>query len=169
MGVCAFNFISVLILTSVLCHCWLGGREGIRPVKTELWGAGVVISVERGADLHMAQRIPLPLTVSVISEHICFLLLVFLFLHFLFVGSVRWIKLTHVGFRAHVNIASLIVSFLASVKSRLVLPFWYRLTRVVPDRGPLNGCVCVCLFCTMGRLSGPCKIYVCVHLLLTLM
>jgi len=24
-------------------------------------------------------------------------------------------------------------------KSRLVLPFWYRLTRVVPDKGPLNG------------------------------
>ena len=33
--------------------------------------------------------------------------------------------------------------FLASVKSRLVLPFWYWLTRVVPDKGPLNGCVCV--------------------------
>ena len=32
---------------------------------------------------------------------------------------------------------------LASVKSRLVSPFWYRLTRVVPDKGPLNGCVCV--------------------------
>jgi len=32
---------------------------------------------------------------------------------------------------------------LASVKSRLVLPFWYRLTRVVPNKGPLNGCVCV--------------------------
>ena len=31
---------------------------------------------------------------------------------------------------------------LASVKSRLVLPFWYRPTRVVLDRGPLNGCVC---------------------------
>ena len=30
---------------------------------------------------------------------------------------------------------------LASVKSRLVLPFWYRLTRVVLDKGPLNGCV----------------------------
>ena len=30
---------------------------------------------------------------------------------------------------------------LASVKSRFVLPFWYRLTRVVPDKGPLNGCV----------------------------
>ena len=35
----------------------------------------------------------------------------------------------------------------ASVKSRLVLPFWYRLTRVVPDKGPLNGCVCVCVYC----------------------
>ena len=34
---------------------------------------------------------------------------------------------------------------LASVKSRLVLPFWYRLTRVVPEKGPLNGCVCVCV------------------------
>ena len=32
---------------------------------------------------------------------------------------------------------------LASVKSRLVLPFWYRLIRVVPEKGPLNGCVCV--------------------------
>ena len=33
---------------------------------------------------------------------------------------------------------------LASVKSRLVLPFWYRLTWLVPDKRPLNGCVCVC-------------------------
>ena len=31
---------------------------------------------------------------------------------------------------------------LASVKSRLVLPFWYWLTRVVLDNGPLNVCVC---------------------------
>ena len=30
---------------------------------------------------------------------------------------------------------------LASVKSRLVLPFWYRLTRVVLDKGSLNVCV----------------------------
>jgi len=22
------------------------------------------------------------------------------------------------------------------------LPFWYQLTLVVPDKGPLNGCVC---------------------------
>ena len=33
---------------------------------------------------------------------------------------------------------------LASVKSRLVLYFWYRLTLVVTEKGPLNGCVCVC-------------------------
>ena len=31
---------------------------------------------------------------------------------------------------------------LYSVKSRLVLPFWYWLTQVVPEKGPLNGCVC---------------------------
>ena len=29
------------------------------------------------------------------------------------------------------------------MKSRLVLPFWYRLTWVVPEKGPLNGCVYV--------------------------
>jgi len=32
--------------------------------KTEWWGAGVVICLERDADLHMAQLMPLPLTVS---------------------------------------------------------------------------------------------------------
>jgi len=37
---------------------------------------------------------------------------------------------------------------LASVKSILVLPFWYQLTWVVPEKWPLNGCVCVY---TMGR------------------
>ena len=35
---------------------------------------------------------------------------------------------------------------LASVKSRLVLPFWYRLTLVVPDKGPLNGCLFLTAF-----------------------
>ena len=34
---------------------------------------------------------------------------------------------------------------LALVKSRLVLLFWYRLTRVVPEKGQLNVCVCVCV------------------------
>ena len=41
---------------------------------------------------------------------------------------------------------------LASVKSRLVLPFWYRLTWVVPEKGPLNGCSS-CLFCIFLHLS----------------
>ena len=40
-----------------------------------------------------------------------FYFLVFLFLHFLVFGSVWYIKLTHVGFRAHVKIASKIVSY----------------------------------------------------------
>jgi len=34
---------------------------------------------------------------------------------------------------------------LASVKSRLVLSFWYLLTCIVPDKGPLNRCVCIYL------------------------
>jgi len=46
----------------------LGDRKGIRAVKTEWWGAGMAICLERGADLHMAQLMPLPLTVSCFSE-----------------------------------------------------------------------------------------------------
>jgi len=46
----------------------LGGRKGIRPVKTEWWGVGVVIYLERGADMHMAQLMPLLLTVSCSSK-----------------------------------------------------------------------------------------------------
>jgi len=43
----------------------------------ELWVAGVVICLERGADLHMAQLMPLPLTVSCFSKiHIGFTFLV---------------------------------------------------------------------------------------------
>ena len=60
--------------------------------RNEWWGAGVVICLEQDADLHMAQLMPLPLS-------------------------------------------------LASVKSWLVLPFWYHLTRAVPEKGPLNRCV----------------------------
>jgi len=59
----AFSF-----LPRVLWRCWLGSRKGIRPVKTEWWGAGMVICLERGADLHMAQLMPLPLTVSYFSK-----------------------------------------------------------------------------------------------------
>jgi len=46
----------------------LGGRKGIRPEKKLWWGAGVVICLEQGADLHTAQLMPLPFTVSCFSK-----------------------------------------------------------------------------------------------------
>jgi len=57
----------------------------------------MVICLERGVDLHMAQLMLLPLTIS------------------------------------------------CSNKIQIGLPFWYRLTWVVLDKGPLKGCVCVCV------------------------
>ena len=40
---------------------WAAGRaSGLK--KTEWWGVGMVICLERGADLHMAQLMPLLLT-----------------------------------------------------------------------------------------------------------
>ena len=58
-------------------------------------------------------------TVYFTSEHIrLFTFYFFCFLHFLVVGSVRQIKLTYVGFRAHVKIASRIVSY-RSIQSHL--------------------------------------------------
>jgi len=46
------------------------GRQGGHPVckKIEWWGAGMVVCLELGADLHMAQLMPLPLTVSCFSK-----------------------------------------------------------------------------------------------------
>ena len=52
---------------------------------------------------------------------------------------------------------------LASVKPRLVLSSWCRLTRVVPEKGSLNGCMCVCVHksmyhrgheCILGQVAG---------------
>ena len=77
------------ILPSVLWHCWLGGKKGIRSVKN--W------------DLR-----------GVWSE----------------VQTCIWPSCCHCHSLS-----------LASVKSRLVLPFWYRLTWIVPDKGLLNVCV----------------------------
>ena len=42
----------------------VGPQEGHPACKKEYWGAGVVIFLERGADVHTAQLMPLPLTVS---------------------------------------------------------------------------------------------------------
>jgi len=43
----------------------LVGRQEEHPAckKPEWWGAGVLICLVRGAELHMAQLMPLPLTV----------------------------------------------------------------------------------------------------------
>ena len=66
--VCVFVCVYFICMPSMLWRCWLGGRKGIRPVKTEWRGACVVICRERVADLHIAQLMPLPLTVSCFSK-----------------------------------------------------------------------------------------------------
>jgi len=48
---------------------------------------------------------------------------------------------------------------LASVKSKLVLPFWYRLIRVVMEKGPLNRCCCTRHIKTYG--DSRCNHHVC--------
>jgi len=48
----------------------LVGRQEGHPAckKTEWWGTGMVICLGLGADLHMSQLMPLPLTVSCFSK-----------------------------------------------------------------------------------------------------
>ena len=98
-----------VLLPSVLLRCWLGGRKGIRPVKTEWWVLAWL---------------------SVWSE----------------VQTCIWPSLCHCHSLSP-----------ASVKSRLVLPFWYWLTRVVPEKGPLNECTYVCMLHTCLSFSCWCS------------
>jgi len=67
---------------SVLWRCWLGGRKGIWPVKN--WVVGCWRGcLWWGADLHTAQQMPLPLTVSCSSKSrlvLAFLVLPFWYL-----------------------------------------------------------------------------------------
>jgi len=52
-------------------------QEGHPAYKKQWWGAGVVVCLEHGADLHMTQLMPLPFTVSCFSKiQIAFTLLV---------------------------------------------------------------------------------------------
>jgi len=48
---------------------FVGQQEG-RPAckKLEWWDSGVVICLGQGAGLHMAQLMPLPLTISCVSK-----------------------------------------------------------------------------------------------------
>jgi len=101
---CSTAFSALMLLVG-----WQEGHPACK--KTEQWGAGMVICLEWGADLHMS----------------------------------RW---------CHCHSLSL-----ASVKSRLVLPFWYQLTWVVPEKGQLNGCVCACCCSTDSK-----RLHCCCHL-----
>jgi len=46
-------------------------------------------------------------------------------------------------------------SYLASFKSRLVLPFWYWLTQAVLEKRLLNGCSSSCCVAGEGRRVAP--------------
>ena len=46
----------------------VGRQEGHPACKKLWWGAGMVICLEQGADLHLARLMPLPLTVSCFSK-----------------------------------------------------------------------------------------------------
>ena len=72
----AFCFIVITGNDAVLLYSFafsalmllVGRQEGHPACKnTEWWGAGMVICLERGADLHMVQLMPLPLTVSLVQ------------------------------------------------------------------------------------------------------
>jgi len=72
----------------------VGWQEGQPSCKKLSGGAGVAVCLGRGADLHMAQLMPLPPTVSCFS------------------------------------------------KIQIGCTFYGTVARVVPDKGPLNGCCC---------------------------
>jgi len=69
------SYVSISQQLSFMTHAFsalmlLVGRQAGHPACKKLsgWGAGVVICLERGADLHTVQRIPLPLTVSCFTK-----------------------------------------------------------------------------------------------------
>jgi len=57
-----------MLRPSVIWHCWLGSRKGIRPVKNLSGGVLAWLCLEWCADLHMAQLMPLPRSVSCFSK-----------------------------------------------------------------------------------------------------
>jgi len=68
---CHFIFLSYFSAADAFSALTLlVGRQEGHPAckKTEQWGAGVVICLEQGADLQVAQLMPLPLTVSCFSN-----------------------------------------------------------------------------------------------------
>ena len=60
------SFSSVLSFSALTLL--VGRQEGHPACKNEWWGTGVVICLEQGAFFHMAQLMPLPLSVSCFSK-----------------------------------------------------------------------------------------------------
>ena len=128
-------------LLSVLWRCWLSGRKGTRPVKTEWWGAICrkspiltcpTLAPRWGWPRWNFAKIfgisALTLLVGRQEGHPACKKLSGGVLAWLSVWSevqtCKWPSWCHCHSLS-----------LASVKSRLVLPFWYRLTWVVPENG----------------------------------
>jgi len=67
---CKPRVLVLFVLFAFSALTLLVGRQEGHPAckKTEWRGAGVVICLVRGADMHMAQLMPLPLTVSCFSK-----------------------------------------------------------------------------------------------------
>jgi len=65
-----FSFLLTVLYNAFSALTLLVGWQEGHPAfkKTERWGAFGAVCLERGADLHMAQLMPLPLTVSCFSR-----------------------------------------------------------------------------------------------------
>jgi len=64
---CFYFYCTLCTITSSALTLLVGRQEGHPACKKLSGGVLVWLSVERGADLHMAQLMPLPLTVSCFS------------------------------------------------------------------------------------------------------
>jgi len=114
----SFSFLVLAFAFSALTLL-VGRQEGHPACKKESGGgAGVAVCLEQGADLHVAQLMPLPLTVSCFSK----IQIGFIFLVPAYLGSARKraVKRVCVCVRACVRV------------------FWYWLAQVVPEKSPLN-------------------------------
>jgi len=107
------------LLPSVLWRCRLGGRKGIRPVKTEWWCVLAWLSIWSEVQTCMAQLMPLPLTVSCFSK----IQIGFTFLVPAHPGSPRQRAVEHVRVSHCLLITVLLVTFVTfSVVYLLVKP-----------------------------------------------
>jgi len=112
----------------------------------------VVICLERGADLHMAQLMPLPLTVSCFSR----IQIGFTFLVPAHPGSPQWRiaknggGYTQTGVAKGLKVPCLFITEVSircqknpEVGVRRIPAYTPNTPLVVLDKEPLNGCVCV--------------------------